>query len=93
MNEGEPKSDLNFEKDENGDWVYAAQEAIADIDGFETMEPEEKITALVTVMKELSAENTNRFIVEELARRVEAIKLYAEIEANKEKIARLDVYV
>lgn len=96
--EGMSKGSLNFEKNEaTGEWELAAAEVIAGIDGFEGMAPQEKVAALVVVMKELSEDNSNRHVVEELAKQTKAIELYAEIEAKQAELSQLgrnlDVHV
>lgn len=88
-----PKGPLDLEQNEAGEWVYAAEEQIATIAGYEEMEPAEKVQALVSLMEDLKADNDNRFVVEELARRTKAIELYVEIQAKEEELAKLGVHV
>lgn len=98
--EGTPrheKAPLEMEQDETGTYVMKAQELIQGISGYENMPANEQIGALTVLMEELAADNTNRFVVEELARQAKQIELYEEIEKKKHELSQLggnvDVYV
>jgi hypothetical protein len=74
----------------NAEGVYVAvDEMVQDIAGYEDMTATDRVSALVGIMESLKDENSNRYLVEELARRAREVELYAEIEARQQEISGL----